>query len=71
VPIILFSVLLQIGCAVHALRTGRPMYWLLILLVGSYVAVAVYLLAEVLPDMRNHRGARRTVRSVRERIDPE
>lgn len=71
-PILLvLSVLLQIGCAVHAVRTGRPMYWLFILLIGSYIAVAVYLLAEVLPDLRNHRGARRAVRSVRERIDPE
>lgn len=69
-PILLLSVALQIACAVHAVRTGRPMYWLFILLIGSYVAVAVYLIAEVLPDMRNSPGTRRAVRGIRDRIDP-
>lgn len=70
-PILILSVLLQITCAVHVVRTGRPMYWIFILLIGSYIAIAVYLIAEVLPDMRNSRGARRVVRSVHDRIDPE
>lgn len=70
-PLLLLSVLLQIGCAVHVLRTGRSMYWLLLLLIGSYVAVAIYLIAEVLPDLRHSRGARRALRDARDRIDPE
>lgn len=70
-PIFLLSIALQIGCAVHAVRTGRPMYWVFILLIGSYIGVAIYLLAEVLPEMRNSRGAQRAVRGVRNRIDPD
>ena len=34
-PILLLSVLLQVGCGVHVVRTGRPLYWLFILLIGS------------------------------------
>lgn len=70
-PLLLLSLLLQIGCAVHVLRTGRPMYWLFLLLIGSYVAVAIYLLAEILPELRHSRGARRVLRGAQERIDPE
>lgn len=69
-PVILLSIVLQIGCAVHVIRSGRPMYWIFLLLIGSYIAVAVYLLAEVLPDMRNSPGARRAMRDARNRIDP-
>ncbi|HST44220.1 MAG TPA: tetratricopeptide repeat protein [Luteimonas sp.] len=69
-PVLLLSILLQIACAVHAVRSGRPMYWLFILLIGSYIAVAVYLLAEVLPGLRNNRAARQAVRGVQDRIDP-
>ena len=62
-PILLLSIVLQVGCAVHVIRTGRPMYWIFLLLIGSYIAVAVYLLAEVMPDMRNSPGARRAMRA--------
>ncbi|MEF9977957.1 MAG: tetratricopeptide repeat protein [Thermomonas sp.] len=69
-PILLLSIVLQIGCAVHVIRTGRPMYWVFLLLIGSYIAVVIYLLAEVLPDMRNNPGARRAMRDAHNRIDP-
>jgi hypothetical protein len=70
-PVILLSIVLQIACCVHVVRTGRPLYWVFILLVFSYLAVLVYVIAEILPDLRHNPSARRTVRSVRDRIDPE
>ncbi len=70
-PVLLLSVALQIACAVHVVRTGRPMYWVFILLIGSYIAVAIYLLAEVLPGLRHSYRAHRAVTGVRDRIDPE
>lgn len=70
-PVVLLSILLQIACGVHVVRTGRPMYWLFILFIGSYIAVVVYLVAEVLPDLRNNPGARKAMRSARSRIDPQ
>ena len=70
-PLLILSAILQIGCAVHAVRTGRASYWLFILLIGSYIGIAAYLIAEVLPDMRNSRGARRALQGAHDRIDPE
>ncbi len=70
-PLFILSALLQIGCAVHVVRTGRPMYWIFLLLIGSYVAIAVYLFAEVLPGLGQSRTARRALTGARDRIDPE
>lgn len=69
-PFLILSIVLQIGCAVHVIRTGRPIYWILILLIGSVIGVAIYLIAEVLPGMQNNQGARRVLKSVKNTIDP-
>ena len=41
-PIFVLSILLQIACAVHVVRTGRPLYWIFILLIGSFIGVAMF-----------------------------
>jgi hypothetical protein len=70
-PLLLLSFALQIACCVHVVRTGRPLYWVFILLVFSFLAVIIYFIAEILPDLRHNPSARRTVRNVRNRIDPD
>jgi hypothetical protein len=70
-PLLILSAILQIGCAVHVVRTGRPMYWIFLLFIGSYIAIAAYLIAEVLPGLGQNRTARRALRSAQDRIDPE
>ncbi|MET0581212.1 MAG: tetratricopeptide repeat protein [Pseudoxanthomonas sp.] len=70
-PLIFLSIVLQIACCVHVIRTGRPMYWIFILLLFSYIAVAIYFIAEILPGLGNDPGARRVVRKVKQKIDPE
>lgn len=70
-PVILLSIVLQIACCVHVIRTGRPLYWVFILLLFSYIAVAIYFIAEILPGLGNDPAARKMVRKVRDRIDPE
>ena len=70
-PVFILSIVLQVACCVHVVRTGRPLYWVFILLLFSYIAVLIYFIAEILPDLRHSPSARRTVRNVRNRIDPE
>lgn len=69
--LIIGSVVLQFICLVHMVRTGRPYWWLWIILVGSYLGSAVYILTQVIPDLRNDPRARRAARSVVKSIDPE
>jgi len=72
VPIIvLVSIALQIACAVHVVRSGRQLYWLWILFVGSYLAVIVYLIVAVIPDLRNDPRSRQAANRVLHTIDPE
>jgi hypothetical protein len=72
VPILLIiSIALQVACAVHVVRSGRPLYWVWILFIGSYLAVIVYVLVAVIPDLRNDPRSRRAVRGVLQTFDPE
>lgn len=70
-PIIVLSLILQVACCVHVVRTGRPLYWIFILLFFSYLAVLIYVIAEVLPGLRNNPAARRGMRQVRDQLDPQ
>ena len=69
--IFIVSVLLQLGCAVHVVRSGRPLYWIWLLLIGSYLAVAVYVLVAVLPDMRHDPRGRQVTSKALQAIDPQ
>ncbi len=69
-PLVLLSLILQVACGVHVVRTGRPLYWLFILLLFSYIAVLIYFIAEILPELRNNPAARRAARRARAHVDP-
>jgi hypothetical protein len=56
---------------VHAVRTGRPSWWLFILISAPLFGSIIYFFAEFLPSQRDSRGARRAMRAVQTFIDPE
>jgi len=56
----LLTLLVQLGCAAHVVRTGRSWLWILPIIVLPWVGCAAYLLFAVLPDaVRARRPARR------------
>ena len=69
--IVLVSIALQIACAVHVVRSGRQLYWLWILFIGSYLAVIVYLIVAVIPDLRRDPRSRQAATRMLHTIDPE
>lgn len=69
--LIVASVLLQFFCLVHLVRTGRPYYWIWLILIGSLLGSAVYIITQVIPELRNDPASRKLVRNVQDRIDPE
>ncbi len=69
--LVLLSLALQIACAVHAVRTRREMYWIWIILIGSFLGVAIYVIANVLPDLRHDPRARKTASKVLDTVAPE
>ena len=69
--LLVLSVALQFFCLVHMVRSGRPYWWLWVILIGSFLGCAVYVFTQVLPDMRQSPTARRAVREIKRAIDPE
>ncbi|MEP6505878.1 MAG: tetratricopeptide repeat protein [Betaproteobacteria bacterium] len=56
--------------AVHAVRTGRPMYWIMILIIAPFIGSVIYFFAEYLPEMRHSTVARKSVSVVKSIVDP-
>ncbi len=56
--------------AVHALRNGQQMYWLIILFSFPLLGSIVYFLAVYLPNSRLERGARQVVAAAAKTLNP-
>jgi hypothetical protein len=56
--------------AVHAVRSGRQMYWIMILIIAPFLGSLVYFFAEYLPELRNSGTARKSARVVKAIVDP-
>lgn len=71
-PIIAVAVvLLQIACGVHVVRSGRPLYWIFIIVAAPVLGCIVYFFAAILPDLSQSRSARDAAAQVVRTIDPE
>ena len=70
-PLLILSAALQLICIVHAVRNHRPYWWIFILMAGSFIGIAAYVLAELLPGLGADRAARKALTGVHDRIDPE
>jgi len=55
---------------VHAVRTGRPMYWLMVLFAFPALGSLVYFFAEYLPTMRYTRTGIKAARVMQGLVDP-
>lgn len=54
------TLLVQLGCAAHVMRSNRSWFWILPIMLVPWVGCAAYLLIAVLPDaVRAHRPVRR------------
>lgn len=63
-------VLVAIYFAIHVVRTGREMYWLLILFMFPLLGSVVYFFAVYLPDSRLQHTVKKTVSAAAKSLDP-
>ena len=63
-------VLAAIFFAVHAIRSGQSLYWLILLFSFPLLGSVVYFLAIYFPEVRHSRGARQTLRAANQLINP-
>lgn len=64
------SLILQVVCIVHCIKTGRNTIWIYVIFFLSYAGVAAYLFVEMLPELYGSRTARRAGRNVKRMLDP-
>lgn len=69
-PLLILTAIVQVALIVHVMRTGRATYWIFILLFMPGIGAAAYFIVELLPELSNNFGARRTMRGVRKTLNP-
>jgi hypothetical protein len=60
-----------IGCAIHAGKTGRPQFWIYILVFVPGLGTLAYLLFELVPEWLDSYQGRKATKTVSRLIDPE
>jgi hypothetical protein len=63
-------VLLAVLCAIHAVRTHQPLYWVFILFAFPLLGSIVYFFAVYVPSSRLERNARSAVAAAAKALDP-
>lgn len=63
-------VILAVIFAIHAVRTGREYYWLLVLFLFPMLGSVLYFFVEFLPDLRTGKGLRLATQAAVRVIDP-
>lgn len=72
-PIIMGGVvlLLQLTVIIHALRTGRPYYWIFIIMGFPILGCVIYFIIEILPGSRSEHRLRKIGNDVVKAMNPD
>lgn len=70
-PYLALSSIVAIALIIHAVRTGRSPYWVLILLFLPGLGSIAYCIVELLPDLTASHKARRAYRGIRKTLAPD
>jgi hypothetical protein len=63
--------LIQFCFAYHALKTGRPYWWIFIIMAFPVMGCVIYYFVEVFPGSREHRTAHKTARKLAKALQPD
>jgi hypothetical protein len=69
-PLLILTVIVQIGLIVHVVRTGRQTFWVFILLIAPGIGSIAYFIIELLPELKGSVRGQRALRQVRKTINP-
>lgn len=70
-PFFGISAIIQLACIIHAIRTGRNPYWIMIILFLPFLGAMAYLVMEVAPAYQGNRHVRTARARVASVLDPE
>lgn len=69
-PFIVLTAIVQIGLIIHVVRTGRPSFWVFVILFVPGIGSVAYCIVELLPELSNNLMARRAMRGVKKTFNP-
>ena len=69
-PFLILTYLVQVFCAVHALRRGHPIMLVFMILAFPFLGCLIYLFLVLIPEWSNSRTAMKTKSAVRGALDP-
>lgn len=69
--IVYLSLALQIYFGIHAVKTGRPFVWVLVIILTSIFGCIAYVLIELAPEWWASRSGRQAKSAIGKTIDPE
>ncbi len=67
----LLHLIIAVGLAVHAMKTGRSQWWLFILLLVPLIGSIAYVVIEIIPAIFRSRGAQKVATEIGSVIDPD
>lgn len=70
-PLAILSLVIQLSFAYHALKTGRPYWWIFIIMGFPVMGCLIYYFVEVFPNSREHRSAHKAARKLARALQPD
>ena len=67
----LLHLMIAVGLAVHAMKTGRSQWWLFILLLVPLIGSIAYVVIELIPAMFRSQGAKKVATEIGAVLDPD
>jgi hypothetical protein len=67
----LLHLIIAVGLAVHAMKTGRSQWWLFILLLVPLIGSIAYVVIEIIPAMFGSRSAQKVASNIGAVLDPD
>jgi hypothetical protein len=69
-PVLFLSIVVQVALVVHVMRSGRPIYWIFLIVFMPVIGSIAYFIVELLPELSNNRRARGAIRNIKKTLDP-
>lgn len=63
--------LIQLGFAIHVVKTGREVFWVYIIMFLPGIGIALYFFTQLLPDSRNDPNVRKASKKLLKAVDPQ
>ena len=71
-PIVgLLGLVIDAICCVHVVRTGRPYYWIFIIVGVPIIGPGIYFFTQIIPELEHSRAARQMKADVGKLVDPD